>query len=439
MAKVKSVQNNPNAINFVRGLSDPGEMIACGYLPQLRRLDSEVGQDDVYAARILPLVMALPKKERDVILTAAQKRASLDTSNGVVSVACAATAPWHELGTLFDAAFSPEEGLAACKMNWNNVPYDIFYFSPTDPNCPGYDTGDRYVARVRSDTHQLLGITSKNWEPLQNDEMVRFLQSVSKTGEIALETMGSLDGGKRVWALARLGSMFDVVPGDTVKPYALIMNGHGGDLAITIGATCERVVCANTARQALSEKGNGWLKIRHSKGSLKGKVEEARSKLGMAREHVDTFASEARQLTSVKMTGNSVREFYGQFFPTTVKPAKDAPVGDGASLLDTILDAQQEEQAVVSELLQGHFAETERQANRNAKILEQLLSNYEDDTNTLPGVKGTAWAAYNGLTEWVDHQQKHRTADSRFSSTLLGAGDQLKQAAFTVAKGLVAR
>lgn len=88
---VVSEQHDLSCINWVAGLSDPGEMFRCGYLPEIRRQDGE--QDAEYAERIRPIVMALPKHERDKIMGAAIRRAGLDVSTGKIAVMVAGQAP----------------------------------------------------------------------------------------------------------------------------------------------------------------------------------------------------------------------------------------------------------------------------------------------------------------------------------------------------------
>lgn len=90
--RVVSERHDPNTINFVAGLSDPGEMIRCGYLPEIRRQEGE--QDAEYAERIRPIIMALPKDQRDKIMNAAVQRASLDRTNGKVAVVVAGELAW---------------------------------------------------------------------------------------------------------------------------------------------------------------------------------------------------------------------------------------------------------------------------------------------------------------------------------------------------------
>jgi hypothetical protein len=69
-----------------------------------------------------------------------------------------------------------------------------------------------------------------------------------------------------------------------------------------------------------------------------------------------------------------------------------------------MLDATEQEQDLMQELLAGHRAEQSRTEKRNARILEQVLENYHGAANGALGVEGTAWAAYNAVSEYADHQ-----------------------------------
>ena len=39
---------------------------------------------------------------------------------------------------------------------------------------------------------------------------------------------------------------------------------------------------------------------------------------------------------------------------------------------------------------------------------EQLLANFEDDAQTLPGIRGSAWAAFNAVSQYTDWQRPSR-------------------------------
>ena len=53
--------------------------------------------------------------------------------------------------------------------------------------------------------------------------------------------------------------------------------------------------------------------------------------------------------------------------------------------------------------------------------------------NEINGVAGTLWAAYNGVTEYVDFH-KYKTGDGKWLETVwFGAGDAIKTRAFEAA------
>ena len=423
MATILSENHDISSINFVAGLSDPGEMIRCGYLPQLRRHANEADRE--YAERIRPMVMALSKGDRDRIMGAAIARAGLDTSNGRVNVFVAGESAWHALGINVESAVSTIEAIKLAGLDWQVEQRKLTAWKI---GTMEFDIPDK-VANFRSDTGAYLATVGSNWKPLQNHEAFSFMDEVLESGGAHWETAGSLAGGKRVWMLAQLNNSFDVVPGDEVKAYGLICMGHDGSMAIRVMPTTERVVCANTLNAAMTKADERKLCIRHGL-SMKGKVEAAKQCLGIVSKRIDTFAEEARGLAGRHMRGQEVREYYERFFPTQVKPTANV---DGASLLDQVLSNSNEE--LVADLLAGHYAETERIAKRNAVILEHLLENFEDKSNSIPGMAGTAWAAFNGLSELVDHKE-YRSADARMHNVVFGSGDQLKQQAFAAAKEL---
>jgi hypothetical protein len=53
--------------------------------------------------------------------------------------------------------------------------------------------------------------------------------------------------------------------------------------------------------------------------------------------------------------------------------------------------------------------------------------------NRLPGVAGSLWAAFNGVTEWVDHRKSRQSENQRLVSSWYGGAYQTKARAFTVA------
>jgi hypothetical protein len=161
----------------------------------------------------------------------------------------------------------------------------------------------------------------------------------------------------------------------------------------------------------------------------RGQIEPAKRHLGIIGKRVGEFEKQAQALARVSMKGTEVTAYVEKFYPTKMKPN----FTDGAALLESITNGQQARSDVVRDLLAGHYAETERIAKRNQGILEQILTNYENDP-----ARGTAWGAYNAVSEYADHQARYKTADSRLNSAWFGAGNDLKQEAYTAALALAA-
>ena len=155
-----------------------------------------------------------------------------------------------------------------------------------------------------------------------------------------------------------------------------------------------RVLDKPAARQANA----AGLTIRHQQ-SLAGRVKEAREKLGLVAQRVDEFAGQVRAMTRRSMSGAELAAYF-------------------AGLVADRAEAEQK------------------------KLLVRFAVNFDDPTNTLPGVRGSLWAALNAATEWADHQSVVRgkteaeRADHRLNSVWFGSAAEFKQRAFDAALAL---
>jgi hypothetical protein len=164
--------------------------------------------------------------------------------------------------------------------------------------------------------------------------------------------------------------------------------------------TTVRVVCWNTLTLAVgSAKCDEGLKIYHSE-SLKGKVESARAKLGLVTKRLEGFQEQGRGLARKSMSSAELTAYF-------------------------------------TKLVEG------RSQKQQSKILEALLTNFDNCRNTLTGMKGSAWAAYNAVSEYADHSMVVHghgidRLDARVNSQWFGAGNSLKQKAFELALSMAA-
>ena len=357
----------------------------------------------------------------------------IDETTGRAACAVVGEAAWHRLGKVLTGLQKSADMIDHAVLDWLVTKAPLHLADGT--KVPGA------FATVRSDTGAALGVVGGNYVPFQNAESFRFMDALVGEGLATYETAGSLNGGKRVWIMARIPKELRVGQNDVITPYVLLTNRHDGGGAIRMLPTSVRVVCNNTLNMALGARGASkeGLSIRHTK-NVEAAVEEARTKLGIIGRRVDTFQAQIDALAKVSLKDSEVRDYFEQLYPTGRRKAPAARVGvDEGGLLDSILQARQSGGEVVRELLAAAEEEKSRTQKRNAKILEQLVANFHDKTNTLPGIEGTAWAAYNAVSEWVDHQSTVRgkddlaKANSRMNSIFFGAGNDKKQEAFELA------
>ena len=175
--------------------------------------------------------------------------------------------PWHGLGRIIMDAPARREALEMAGLDWQVESRNIY--SGTGAVIPGYR------ANVRSTDDAVLGVVSDRYRIVQNEEAFQFTDDLLGEG-VTYETAGSLQGGKKVWMLARLPRKY-LIAGDQVEPYLVIFNSHDGSSGVKVAMTPIRVVCQNTLNLALNTAKRSWT-ARHTENVLL-RVQDARETL----------------------------------------------------------------------------------------------------------------------------------------------------------------
>jgi phage/plasmid-like protein (TIGR03299 family) len=112
----------------------------------------------------------------------------------------------------------------------------------------------------------VLGVVGPRYAVLQNDDAFAWFEPFLDAREAALHTAGSLRNGSRIWVLAKLNrEPLVVAQGDEVEKYLLLSHSHDGSLAVRIGFTPVRVVCANTLAMAHGADASKLLRVKHTR------------------------------------------------------------------------------------------------------------------------------------------------------------------------------
>ena len=167
-----------------------------------------------------------------------------------------------------------------------------------------------------------------------------------------------------------------------------LANSHDGSLAVTMQLTAVRVVCSNTMSVAL---GSGQkFRALHTPNVI-SKANEAPEFLGLTEPYFENLMAGINRLVETKINKTQVDEMVFKVF----------------GLYDTKAISEQH-------FLPRHAAET----------VKDLF--HTGIGNDMKGVKGTAWAAYNAVTEYIDHV---RPQGVRLTTARSTAGDLGQQAA----------
>ena len=318
----------------------------------------------------------------------------IDLSTGKAAVFVTGQPPWHGLGAVVKNAVTSREALQLAHLDWTVEQWPL-------QAVQGAQSSDvpRHKANVRSDTHAVLGVVSERYRVFQNHQAFDFMDGLIGEQLAMYETAGSLQGGRRVWMLARIPGEFRAGADDVIDPYVLLVNTHDGTGALRLLPTTVRVVCQNTLNLALRGRAAVGESIPHYE-SLRARVAAARQTLGIVTRRMEMFGEELQALTRQSVNSAWIRRyFYG-----LMTPPKD------------------------------EFGQA-----RLERLFDRWHENFESPRQSLPGIRHTAWSAFNAVSEWADHQRTFRGLDTRaraerrLNSIWFGQSDQIKQRAYSQA------
>jgi phage/plasmid-like protein (TIGR03299 family) len=316
----------------------------------------------------------------------------LETLNGRTSMMYVGDVPWHGLGTKLDAPATALETIQAAGLDFN---VRLAHITTTDGlSIPGRK------AVVRTDTNAVLGVVGSSYVPVQNRQAFGFLDAIAADGGIRYHTAGALRRGERIWLLGKLSGQIRVKGSDDLtEKYLLLSNSHDGSSALRVFFTPIRVCCSNTLAMAdRSGKGEG-IAIRHQ-GNLPAKVQEAQEVLGLARRYYDDLEIRIDFLASHHPTAAQLGRYFETLYPDPVEGSN----------------------------------------SRAKNVRDSLYNLFERGKGQeIPAIRHSAWAAFNAVTEFVDHHRStrgrsdHERGSNRLDSAWFGSGNRLKQQAFRLA------
>ena len=312
--------------------------------------------------------------------------------NGQASMFYINEVPWHGLGVKLNQPATAQEAIQAAGLDWRVKKLPLFAGSKRIPVLDKFAIIRKTVDLVQK-TDPVLGVVGKEYTPLQNSQAFSFLDPIVGQDAAIYHTAGVLGQGERVWILAKLPGHIRVVGDDITEKYLLLSNSHDGKSSVQIKFTPVRVVCQNTLTLALND--GAVYRVTHH-ADIHQKLKQAHEMLGIINSKFDGLEQSFQAMSRVKMNSNRIAEYLATVYPDSSEPDKQVLVERDRSWSEYFFD-------------QGRG-------------------------NRMPGVAGSLWAAFNGVTEWQDHRKSRQNENQRLSSSWFGETARIKSRAFGVAQ-----
>lgn len=308
--------------------------------------------------------------------------------------------PWHRLGVVTENVLTAEEAIKAAQQDWLVEKMPIFTRLEDGTELP---IADKF-ATVRQHAKKgagVLGVVGSQYVPVQNHEAFEVLDLIRDDSGAVYETAGSLYDGRRVFITMKLPNtlVFDGKGAeDKIDLYLLAMNSHDSSTSFTLAITPVRVVCRNTLAMALNGK-RRMVNLKHT-SNVKNRVTEARDALGLTFAYMEEFETQIQKLIKTEMSNSEFQKFIEKMYPINEDSSK--------------------------------------QVIRQEQVHQTLKELWNAPTQD--NIKGTRWAAYNSVVEYVDYAMGVRLTGKRGKSndanivravrTMTGAADDRKNKAF---------
>ncbi len=305
--------------------------------------------------------------------------------------------PWHKTGTELTEPPDSQTAIIAAGLNWNVEKTKIY-------SQNGFEIKN-YFGIMRTDNKKILGVVKNNYQPLQNRDAFNFFDPLINSKFLQYETAGALGEGEIVWILAKIRNdgSFYVHQDDEISKYLLLSNSHDGQSAVNIKFTPIRVVCQNTLSMALNS--GKTTNIKHLPG-MKDKLEDIQAVVTDICKIYSHIEVRFNEMAECKLENNAVQSYFNKIYP-------------------------------VMDLKLGMTEEQIKKRDFIIKIHQQLMNYFENGIGVKEfHIDGTLWAAYNAVTQFIDHPDSYKLGDNKLLKRIwFGDGEILKKKAYNIAVG----
>lgn len=328
--------------------------------------------------------------------------------------------PWHREGVKLDNPPTVEEAIQASGLDWRVEKRPTFYLNPLTGFTENTDNAEllrkmirnnrsneifggflptKHYVTVRMDNGKVLGNVSEKYEVLQNHDAFMPFRPLVDYG-YTFETAGAIQGGKKIWILAK-APKGELVGDDTIQPYILLYTSHDGSTGNNMRDTMVRVVCQNTLDLALNRNANVEYKFKHTQ-NIKANIKNVANNIEACQGNVALAIDQMNRMNEYPITPSELDTYLETVIPFLKKRNEKSIPELGINVRNTA-----------------------------KPTYEQIVDNFYFGR----GNKGkTLWDAYNAITEYYTHDKQYK---DWVKSTQFGQAYQYKVDALKVANKMI--
>lgn len=296
--------------------------------------------------------------------------------------------PWDGSGVSVEGETDSKSVMKKAGLDWEVEGRPVYVPTSSRDNMTNFAEFSKYKAVVRKTDDGIMGMVGKGWNILQNHEVFEFIDELVALGLVKYGSAGSFKDGKIVYVTADFRES-EIVPGDLHKTSFMFTNSFTTQFSIGGGWSDIRFSCWNTFILSNKDSRKSGFSIRHT-AAMREKLEVAKKALFFAETEARQAEMFQKALSRLTMRGDMWRTFSEAVIP-----------------------------------IPDEGKNTTRSDHSRERLLELAFCGAGQE---ITGVQGTAYAALNGLTEYVtyDRSSMGKTEDekqsNRFQTTMFGSG-----------------
>lgn len=307
------------------------------------------------------------------------------------AVFCHGKDAWHGEGTTI-------EGTRPARELFENYgalfPIEKLQLWAGDPKRPEQmiSLAEERVAIWRPDERRILGTAGPGYQIIPTETLLRLAEAVRE--ECDMDSVVVMRHGAKVAFCAKVRSAkASALPGDDIGLNYVGYLGSDGKTGLGAMLTTVRTVCSNTLNYGMrdADRRGQHLRIRHNSFEI-SQIDSLIEQIDLTRQYLPKVADECQAMQAKAMTTDEFRYFLERTYQL---PAVTLASGDTRP--GTLDDMPRKGKALLHAWQHGLGSD-------------------------IQGVQGTAWAAFNAVTEVESSTKTAGNGKRRFHSAMFGNG-----------------